>query len=54
MTGWRIGFSATTPELAKTLQGVQSHMTSNAATPSQMAALAAYSDVGRTREEVAR
>jgi aspartate aminotransferase len=54
MTGWRVGFSATTPELAKVLQGVQSHMTSNAATPSQMAALAAYSDVGRTREDVAR
>ncbi|NNK63810.1 MAG: pyridoxal phosphate-dependent aminotransferase [Gemmatimonadetes bacterium] len=54
MTGWRVGFSATTPELAKTMQGVQSHITSNAATPSQMAALAAYSDVGRTREDVAR
>lgn len=54
MTGWRVGFSATTPELAKVLQGVQSHMTSNAATPSQMAALAAYSDVGRTREDVGR
>lgn len=54
MTGWRIGFSATTPELARTLSAVQSHMTSNAATPSQMAALAAYTDVGRTREDVAR
>ena len=54
MTGWRIGFSVTTPELAQTLQGLQSHMTSNAATPSQMAALAAYSDRGRTREDVAR
>lgn len=54
MTGWRVGFSVTTPELASTFSAVQSHMTSNAATPSQMAALAAYSDVGRTREDVAR
>jgi aspartate aminotransferase len=54
MTGWRVGFSVTTPELASTLAAVQSHMTSNAATPSQMAALAAYSDRGRTREEVER
>lgn len=54
MTGWRVGFSVTTPELASTFSAVQSHMTSNAATPSQMAALAAYTDIGRTREDVAR
>lgn len=54
MTGWRIGFSVTTPELAAALTATQSHMTSNAATPSQMAALAAYSDVERTREDVVR
>lgn len=54
MTGWRIGFSVTSVELASTLSAVQSHTTSNAATPSQMAALAAYSDIGRTREDVAR
>jgi aspartate aminotransferase len=53
MTGWRIGFSVSTPELASKMAAVQSHMTSNAATPSQMAALAAYSDLGRTREAVA-
>lgn len=53
MTGWRIGFSVTEPELASTLAAVQSHTTSNAATPSQMAALAAYTDIGRTRESVA-
>ncbi|MEQ9569309.1 MAG: pyridoxal phosphate-dependent aminotransferase [Longimicrobiales bacterium] len=54
MTGWRVGFSVTTPELAATLSAVQSHTTSNAATPSQMAALAAYTDIGRTREDVGR
>ncbi len=54
MTGWRIGFSVTTPELAAALTAAQSHMTSNAATPSQMAALAAYTDTDRTRDDVAR
>jgi aspartate aminotransferase len=44
MTGWRIGFSYTEPELAKKLTALQSQITSNAATPSQMAALAAYTD----------
>lgn len=53
MTGWRIGFSVSTPEVAAKMAAVQSHTTSNAATPSQMAALAAYSDLGRTREAVA-
>lgn len=45
MTGWRIGFSYTEVELAEKLTALQSQITSNAATPSQMAALAAYSDV---------
>lgn len=44
MTGWRIGFSYTAPELADKFTALQSQVTSNAATPSQMAALAAYSD----------
>ncbi len=54
MTGWRIGFSLTDPELAKALTALQSHTTSNAATPSQVAALAAYTDEGRTAEDVSR
>lgn len=44
MTGWRIGFSWCDPELAKTFTALQSQMTSNAATPSQMAAIAAWQD----------
>ncbi|NNF13509.1 MAG: pyridoxal phosphate-dependent aminotransferase [Gemmatimonadetes bacterium] len=44
MTGWRIGFSYCEPGLAKKMTALQSQITSNAATPSQMAALAAYSD----------
>lgn len=47
MTGWRIGFSYTSPEAAKKFSALQSHTTSNAAAPSQMAALAAYSDPER-------
>lgn len=54
MTGWRVGFSLTTPELAAGLTALQSHTTSNAATPSQVAALAAYTDRGRTAEDVRR
>ncbi len=52
MTGWRIGFAATDPELASKLSSVQSHTTSNPATPSQLAALAAYSDDERARTSV--
>jgi aspartate aminotransferase len=44
MTGWRIGFSFTDPEVAGKVTALQSQVTSNAATPSQVAALAAYSD----------
>jgi aspartate aminotransferase len=51
MTGWRIGFSYSEVELAKKLGALQSHATSNAATPSQMAALSAYSDLERAQEE---
>lgn len=42
MTGWRIGFSYTNPELTAKMSALQSHISSNAATPSQHAALAAY------------
>lgn len=48
MTGWRIGFSMSSPELAKTMSGFQSHTTSNPATPSQIAALAAWTETDRT------
>jgi aspartate/methionine/tyrosine aminotransferase len=42
MTGWRIGYSYTTPEVAEKLSALQSQTTSNATTPAQYAALAAY------------
>jgi aspartate aminotransferase len=50
MTGWRIGFSYSDVETAKKLGALQSHATSNAAAPSQAAALAAYSDLERADE----
>ncbi len=49
MTGWRIGFSYSDVELAKKLNALQSHTTSNAAAPSQMAALSAFGDPPRAR-----
>ena len=39
MTGWRVGFSYTTAELASKMSAFQSHVSLNAATPSQIAAL---------------
>ncbi len=39
MTGWRVGFSYTTAELAARMSAFQSHVSLNAATPSQVAAL---------------
>ena len=42
MTGWRIGYSYTPPEIAEQLSALQSQTTSNATTPAQYAALAAY------------
>ena len=52
MTGWRIGYSFTAPEVAKKFTALQSQMTSNAATPSQMAALAAYTDGAAAAESL--
>ncbi|MFT3772837.1 MAG: pyridoxal phosphate-dependent aminotransferase [Minicystis sp.] len=43
MTGWRIGWSITTPELARALDMVQSQSTTNPAAVSQAAAVAALS-----------
>lgn len=42
MTGWRIGYSYTTPELAEQFTTLQGQITSGAAMPSQFAATAAY------------
>ncbi len=52
MTGWRIGYSVTDPEVARKFAAFQSHTTSNAATPSQWAALQALSDPVRAQESI--
>lgn len=53
MTGWRIGYTVSSPELARRMSALQSHTTSNAATPSQMAALAALTRVEEAEAAVA-
>ena len=53
MTGWRIGWSVTDPALASAMAAFQSHTTSNAATPSQYAALAALTASAGDREALA-
>lgn len=42
MTGWRIGFSYSSPALATAITALQSQTTTHATTPAQYAALAAY------------
>ncbi len=43
MTGWRVGWMIAPPDVAKAASSLQSHMTSNVANVSQIAALAAVS-----------
>jgi aspartate aminotransferase len=50
MPGWRIGWSISSVGAAKAMGALQSHVTSNAATISQHAALAALSDPAAERE----
>lgn len=52
MTGWRVGYSYSTRPLASAMAAMQSHITSNIATPSQYAALAAYRDEPRVEHAV--
>jgi aspartate aminotransferase len=52
MTGWRIGYSYTAPPVASKIAALQSHTTSNAATPSQHAALAAFTATAEQEREL--
>jgi aspartate aminotransferase len=52
MTGWRIGYSWSSPTLAAHMTALQSHVTSNASTPAQHAALAAYRPEPRVEHAV--
>lgn len=53
MTGWRIGWSIAPRHLSKAMGALQSHTTSNAATLSQHAALAALSNRAAANETIA-
>jgi len=53
MTGWRIGFSYADPDLSKKFTALQSQITSNPATPSQLAALEAFSNIEASKSAVA-
>lgn len=52
MTGWRLGFSYTSKELAAKITALQSQTTSNVTTPTQWAGLKAYSDRETADREV--
>jgi aspartate aminotransferase len=52
MTGWRIGWSIASVSLTRSMTALQSHTTSNAATPSQHAALAALSNPDASRAAI--
>lgn len=52
MTGWRIGFSYSSPALAARFGALQSHITSNPSTPAQYAALAAFRSEPRVERAV--
>lgn len=52
MTGWRIGFTASTPEIAKVMSNMQSHASSNPSSISQAAALEAYNGPQDTVDEM--
>jgi aspartate aminotransferase len=53
MTGWRVGFSYCSPEVAKKFADLQSQVTSNTSTPAQVAALEAFSNVAAAEASVA-
>ena len=50
MTGWRLGYSVSRPDVARQISSLQSQITSNPAAASQYAALAAYKDDARAKE----
>ncbi len=53
MTGWRIGYSYSSPELAQKFTALQSQITSNTSTPSQAAALEAFSNIDEAQASIA-
>jgi aspartate aminotransferase len=52
MTGWRLGYSYSSPALAAKMSALQSHITSNIATPTQYAGIAVYRNEPRVEHAV--
>jgi aspartate aminotransferase len=52
MTGWRLGFSYSSPALASKMSALQSHITSNIATPTQYAGMAVFRNEPRVEHAV--
>jgi len=53
MTGWRIGWAVAPRAVAQAMGALQSHTTSNAASMSQHAALAALTDTAAAEPAIA-
>ena len=53
MTGWRLGFTYSDPAVAAKFTALQSQITSNPSTPTQLAALEAYRNEGATTQAIA-
>jgi len=54
MTGWRLGFSYASAEVSQKFTALQSQMTSNVSTPSQVAALEAFTNLDEARASIAK
>ncbi len=54
MTGWRVGYTGSSLELARLMAGVQSHQTSNINSIAQKAAVAAFTGPQDTVDEMCR
>ena len=54
MTGWRLGYLAAAPEIAKAISSFQSHATSNVNTMTQYATLAALEGPTGPMEEMVK
>lgn len=52
MTGWRLGFSYSSPELARKFSALQSQITSNTTTVSQVAGIEAYRNADAATESI--
>ena len=53
MTGWRLGFSYSTVDVAKKFTALQSQITSNPSTPTQLGALEAYRNTEASTRSIA-